>query len=316
MSKRWIGIDLGGTSMKLGLVDHEGNVALEMEKPTHAEEGVDGVIGRLISHARELAEAAGTRWEEIRGVGVGLPGFLDIKNGIVKHMTNLGWNEEVPIRARLEEAWQIPVKIDNDANVAALGEAWCGAGAGVNDLVCITLGTGVGGGLICDGQLIHGRYGFAGEVGHMTIDPEGHPCNCGMRGCLETFASGTGMVRLAKELIAAGRQTVLADIPTLSTKEIFAAAAAQDEVAIEVKMQAIDALAQAMSTLSVLLNPARFIIGGGVSNAKEALIEPLRKAYAKRTQPNAQQDVEIVLAKLGNRAGYIGAAGLLAREQK
>ncbi|MFC7439928.1 ROK family protein [Laceyella putida] len=316
MGKRWIGIDLGGTSMKLGMVDHKGKTLMEMEKPTLAEEGADSVIGRIISHARELAEATETRWEDVAGVGVGLPGFLDIKNGVVKHMTNLGWNDEVPIRARLEEAWGIPVKIDNDANVAALGEAWCGAGVGVDDVVCITLGTGVGGGLIFDGQLIHGQYGFAGEVGHMTIDPQGHPCNCGMRGCLETISSATGMVRLAKEAIASGRKTVLADVPSINTKEIFAAAAAQDEVALHVKEKAIDALAQAMSTLSVLLNPARFIIGGGVSHAGDALIQPLREAYAKRTQRNARQGVEIVLAQLGNRAGYIGAAGLLARGKK
>jgi glucokinase len=316
MGKRWIGIDLGGTSMKMGLVDSQGNTVLEMEKPTLAQEGVDGVIGRMVSHARELAKEAGLHWADVAGVGVGLPGFLDVKAGVVKQLTNLGWHEEVPIRRLLEEAWQIPVKIDNDANVAALGEAWCGAGAGVDDVVCITLGTGVGGGLILDGQLLHGRYGFAGEVGHMTIDPEGHPCNCGMRGCLETFSSATGMVRMAKEAIVAGRSTVLADVEKVGTKEIFAAAAAGDTVALEVKKRAIDALAQAMSALSVVLNPARFIIGGGVSYAGEALLQPLREAYAKRTQPNARQGVDVVLAQLGNRAGYIGAAGLLARERK
>lgn len=316
MEKRYIGIDLGGTSMKMGVVNQTGQIILEMEHPTLGEEGPDGVINRIVSHARDLAEQSGTPWAQIEGIGVGLPGFLDLKNGVVKHLTNLGWNE-VPIRDRLEKAWQLPVKIDNDANVAALGEAWCGAGIGLEDVVCVTLGTGVGGGIISEGRLIHGMNGFAGEIGHIQMDPEGRKCNCGQIGCLETIASATGMVRLATEAMQAGRETLLSEIATqkkLTTKDLFAAAEQNDEVAKEVIETAVHTLARALALLSVVLNPACFIIGGGVSKAGDSLFIPLRSAYSNMTQKNAQQGVEIVPARLGNQAGLIGAAGLIARQ--
>ncbi|SEN48351.1 ROK family glucokinase [Lihuaxuella thermophila] len=318
MEKRYIGIDLGGTSMKMGIVDENGQVILEKEHPTLKEEGPDGVINRMIAHARELADLSHTSWQQIGGVGVGLPGFLDIPNGIARHLTNLGWTD-VPIRDRLQAGLGLPVAIDNDANVAALGEAWCGAGAGVNDVVCITLGTGVGGGVIAGGRLLHGMNGFAGEIGHIQMDPDGHPCNCGQVGCLETISSATGMIRLANEAIAAGRSSLLrekAGQHQLSTRDLFEAASQNDEVAKEVIGQAVQALARALAMLSIVLNPARFIIGGGVSKAGDALFVPLRAAYRQRTQKNAQEGVEILPAKLGNRAGFIGAAGLIARREK
>jgi len=318
MEKRYIGIDLGGTNIKLGLVDAKGQVLGDLETPTRKEEGPDGVIRRMVEHARELAEKTGTPWSQIGGVGVGLPGFLDIPNGIVKHLTNLGWTD-VPIQSRLEEAWGVPVKIDNDANVAALGEAWSGAGAGISDLICVTLGTGVGGGIISGGRLLHGANGFAGEIGHIQLDSQGAPCNCGQVGCLETISSATGMVRLATEKVAAGRSTLLKEKvegQTCTTRDIFEAAEQGDEVAQEVLETSITALAQAMAQLSIILNPARFIVGGGVSKAGEALFRPLREAYDRLAQKNAKQGVEIVPAKLGNNAGFIGAAGLLAYQEK
>src|SRR5690606_27035409 len=183
----------------------------------------------------------------------------------------------VPIRDLLEKAWERPVMIDNDANVAALGEAWSGAGTGVSDLVCITLGTGVGGGVIAGGRLIHGVGGAAGEIGHIRIEEGGALCGCGQRGCLETIASATGIVRMVKEMVSSGRETALAAAvraDTLSTRNVFREMEAGDPVAEEVIDRATDALAQAMATLSVILNPARFIIGGGVARAGEALFRP------------------------------------------
>jgi glucokinase len=319
MEKRWIGIDLGGTAMKLGIVDGEGNVIGEMERPTRGEEGPDGVIARMVEHARELVRECDVTWGQIAGIGVGLPGFLDIPNGIVKHLTNLGRTEdwtEVPIKSRLEEAWQVPVAIDNDANVAALGEAWCGAGAGVRDMVCITLGTGVGGGIISGGRLLHGFNGFAGEIGHLQMEPGGAPCNCGQYGCLETIASATGMVRLVRELLASGRSSELKDKAeqgVLSTRDIFEAAGRGDEVSREVVAAATETLARALALLSVVLNPELFIIGGGVSKAGKALFIPLEEAYRRLAQKQVKEGVRIVPASLGNRAGFIGAAGLFAR---
>jgi glucokinase len=313
MCKVYVGIDLGGTNMKLGLVCSDGQVLAEMEQPTLKEEGPDRVIDRMAEHARELARSAGVPWERIAGVGVGLPGFLDIPAGVVKYLTNLGWRD-VPIREKLERNLQVPVVIDNDANVAALGEAWRGAGIGVEDVVCVTLGTGVGGGIISGGRLLHGVNGFAGEIGHIQLSPQGAPCNCGQVGCLETIASATGMVRMAREAIAAGRKTSLSEVKTLTTREIFAAASERDEVAEEVVRKAVDALAQTFAVLSVVLNPSRFIVGGGVAKAGDALIVPLKEKYQRLAQSHVRQGVEIVLAKLGNRAGFIGAAGLLARQ--
>lgn len=314
MEKRCIGVDLGGTNIKVGVVDPSGNLLYKTERPTRAEEGVDAVIARITSCAREAAEASGTSWDQVAGVGVGLPGFLDIPRGIVKRLTNLPW-ENVPIRELLEKAWERPVKIDNDANVAALGEAWSGAGAGISDLVCITLGTGVGGGVIAAGRLVHGVGGAAGEIGHIRIEEGGALCGCGQRGCLETIASATGIVRMAKEKIASGRETSLVEAAkenTLTSRDVFREMEAGDPVAREVIERATDALAQAMATLSVILNPARFIIGGGVARAGESLFRPLREAYSRRALPSAAEGVSIVPAQLGNDAGVIGAAGLIA----
>ncbi|MBA4543036.1 MULTISPECIES: ROK family glucokinase [Thermoactinomyces] len=314
MRKYYIGIDVGGTSMKMGLMSESGEVLAEAEHLTQKEDGPDGVIARMVEDAKQLADGAGISWNQIGGVGVGLPGFLDIPNGVVKYLTNLGWRN-VPIKEKLEQAWQVPVSIDNDANVAALGEAWQGAGKGVDDLVCITLGTGVGGGVIAEGHLLHGMNGFAGEVGHIQVDREGVRCNCGQIGCLETVASATALVRMAREAIDQGRETVLT-AESLSAREIFSACAKGDPVASEIVAKAIDALARTLAVLSLVLNPSRFIIGGGVAKAGDVLLNPLREAYEKEAQDNVKQGVEIVLAKLGNRAGFIGAAGLLARGRK
>jgi glucokinase len=314
----FVGIDLGGTNMKIGLVHQNGNVIKDIEKPTLKEEGPDGVIRRMVRYTQDLAQEARVPWEEIGGVGVGLPGFLDIPGGVVKYLTNLGWRD-VPIRDQLESAFGVPVKIDNDANVAALGEVWAGAGAGEQNVVLITLGTGVGGGIIAGGKLLHGARGIAGEIGHIPIDPDGVLCNCGRAGCLETIASATGMVRLVREAVEAGETSSLV-LPlqngTLSTKEIFAEAEKGDSLAKTTVERAVDALARAMAILSVVVNPSLFIIGGGVSKAGDALLKPLENHYRKQVQQNAGQGVRIELARLGNQAGFIGAAGLLARTGK
>lgn len=318
MKQYFIGIDLGGTNMKIGLVHQNGRVIKKTEKPTLKEEGPDGVIRRMVRYAQELARDARVSWSKIGGVGVGLPGFLDIPGGVVKYLTNLGWRD-IPIRDQLESAFEVPVKIDNDANVAALGEVWTGAGAGEQNVVCITLGTGVGGGIIADGKLLHGARGVAGEIGHIPIDPKGTLCNCGRIGCLETISSATGMVRMVHEAIEAGEDSSLASLVqkgALSTKEIFEEAQKGDPLAKNTVERAVDALAQAMAVLSVVVNPSLFIIGGGVSKAGEALLVPLGDHYRKRVQQNAGQGVKIELARLGNQAGFIGAAGLLARMEK
>ncbi|GGE04220.1 glucokinase [Marinithermofilum abyssi] len=318
MNKRYIGIDLGGTSMKLGIVDADGQLLYQMEKPTQPEEGADQGLRRIAAYSRELAEVTRTPWEQVGGLGIGLPGFLDIPNGVVVKLTNVPWSN-VPVKERLESALKIPVAIDNDANVAALGEAWSGAGAGLDDLICVTLGTGVGGGVITHGRLVHGVSGLAGEIGHIRVEENGALCGCGQRGCVETISSATGIVRLAREAEAAGRETSLAPLihdSRLTAKDVFAAAERGDAVALEVVRKAADALARVLAILSVVNNPARFIIGGGVSKAGETLFNPLRAAYAEHALAHSAKGVEIVAAQLGNDAGIIGAAGLTADREK
>lgn len=307
MKKHSIGIDLGGTSMKMGLVDENGHVQYEIEKPTLND--AEQALKQMVEYCKEIAQHAKIGWDQIEGVGIGLPGFLDIPKGLIVRLTNLGW-ENIPIKAFMEEKLQKRVEIDNDANVAALGEAWCGAGKGVSDLVCVTLGTGVGGGVIVNGKLVYGRNGFAGEIGHLLIDPDGVRCNCGQKGCLETIASATGIVRLTKEALQAGQKSILPADPT--TYDVFQAANKQDPVAQRVLDTAISALARGFSLISVVLNPARFVVGGGVAKAKDQLFVPLREAYRKQALKYTAQDVEIVPALLGNQAGFIGAARLVA----
>ncbi|MDR6225642.1 ROK family glucokinase [Desmospora profundinema] len=313
MAKRYIGIDLGGTTVKLGIVDENGGLLYKAEKPTRGEEGPEASLARIADHARELAEAIGTPWSNVAGVGMGLPGFLDLEKGEIIRLTNIPW-ERVPVRSMLEAELGLPVAIDNDANAAALGEAWSGAGAGFNDLICITLGTGVGGGIIVGGRLVHGLSGMAGEIGHIPVEADGVRCGCGQRGCLETISSATGMTRLAREGLAQGRHSVLDEAEKrgeLTTREIFAAAKDQDGLALDVVDRATDALGRVMAMLSVVNNPAAFIVGGGVSRAGDELFTPLRRSYAKHTLVEVANGVQILPARLGNDAGLIGAAGLV-----
>src|SRR5699024_8641434 len=232
-------------------------------------------------------------------------------------LTNIPW-ENVPVKEVLEEELNVPVAIDNDANAAALGEAWSGAGRGLTDLICITLGTGVGGGVMTGGRLVHGLSGADGEIGHIQVEEGGALCGCGKRGCVETVASATGMVRLAKEAVASDSESQLAPKAkdgSLSARDIFAASEAGDETAREVIETAMDALGRMMSVLSVITNPAAFIVGGGVSRAGELLFAPLRRAYEKYTLSFAADGVQILPARLGNDAGVIGAAGLTAERE-
>lgn len=308
MKKHCIGIDLGGSSMKMGLVDANGQVLLEMEKPTPKDS--EQAMNQMIQYCQVMAKQSGIPWEQIEGIGIGLPGFLDISNGVILNLTNLNW-KNIPIRSFIEEKLQKRVEIDNDANVAALGEAWCGAGKDVEDLICVTLGTGVGGGVIINGQLVYGMKGFAGEIGHIPIDPAGVRCNCGQTGCLETIASATGIARLAQEEIEKGEPSILTNPPT--TYDVFKAAKQQDRVAQRVVRTAIQALARGFATISVILNPARFVVGGGVAKAKDSLFVPLREEYQKQALDYIAQNVDIVPALLGNQAGFIGAARLVTQ---
>lgn len=307
----YIGVDLGGTAIKLGLCNAEGQLLRTYEGPTQADEGSDAVLNNIAAYVKEFVPPGTPEWELVQGVGIGIAGFLDIPNGIIEFSANLPFRD-VPVKQIMEEKIGKPVKINNDANVAALGEVWGGAGKGVSDCVCYTLGTGVGGGIIVGGRLIEGFSGMAGELGHMAVVPdlEAIQCGCGQMGCLETVSSATGIIRMAKDAVARGDRTSLASVEKIMAKEVFDAAKAGDEVAARIVSRAAYYLGKSMAAVAIVVNPQRFILGGGVSMAGEFLFEQVREVFRKLSPPRAHEGVDIVAAELGNNAGVVGAAGL------
>jgi glucokinase len=312
--KVYVGVDLGGTAIKVGLCDEQGNLLQTYEGPTGTEHGSDVVLENIAQYVRKLVQESPYEWEQVAGIGAGIAGFMDIPEGFIKLSPNLGWRN-VPVKKILEEKLGKTVKIDNDANVAALGEAWAGAGKGVPNVVCYTLGTGVGGGIIINGRIYQGFNGMAGELGHMIIVPdlESIACGCGRKGCLETVSSATGIIRMAKEAVERGEHTSLALVENIMAKDVFDAAKTGDEVALRIINRAAMYLGKSMATVSVVVNPQRFIVGGGVSKAGDILFEAIRKYYYGCAQETAKEGVDIVPAVLGNDAGVVGAAGLNLR---
>ncbi|MFT4412627.1 ROK family glucokinase [Fredinandcohnia humi] len=313
MDKLLMGIDLGGTTIKLAFITQEGDIVTKWEIPTDKS-------GNMI--ITDIAEAIHEKMAELQlskenfvGVGMGAPGPTNFDEGIVYQTTNLGWTN-YPLRAELEEKVGIKAVIDNDANVAAIGEMWKGAGAGAKDLICVTLGTGVGGGLISNGEVIRGANGAGGEIGHITAVPEGGAlCGCGKTGCIETIASATGIVRLATEAIQSHYgSSILRDefeqTGELSSKSIFEAASKGDEIAQQVIDQVTYHLGLSLSQIANGLNPEKIVVGGGVSKAGEQLLKPLMEQFSRFAFPRVAEAAEIAIATLGNDAGVIGAAYL------
>lgn len=310
----YIGVDLGGTTVKVGICSADGELLHTYEGPTEVAKGVDTVLKNIENYVRLIVEQSPYSWDQLAGVGAGVAGFTNVQEGIIVLAPNIGFRD-VPIRAILEERLGKPIKIDNDANVAALGEVWGGAGKGVDNCVCYTLGTGVGGGIIINGKIYQGFSGLAGEVGHMSVVPdlEAIQCGCGKMGCLETVSSATGIIRMAKDAVERGDRTTLAQVENIMAKDVFDAAKNGDEVAERIVSRAAFYLGKSLALVSAVLNPERYIIGGGVSKAGDILFDELRSVYAKFTPEPLQKGVDIVPATLGNDAGMIGAAGLFLR---
>ncbi len=311
----FVGVDLGGTAIKVGLCNEEGDLLRTYEGPTQAADGPDAVLSNIATYVKELVPPGTPEWDAVAGVGIGIAGFLNIPDGIINFSPNLPF-KNVPAKQIMEGKIGKPVKINNDANVAALGEAWGGAGKGIPHCVCYTLGTGVGGGIILHNRLIEGFSGMAGELGHMSIvaDLEAIQCGCGKMGCLETVSSATGIIRMARDAVERGDRTSLMHVEgELLAKDVFDAAKGGDEVAQRIVSRAAFYLGKSLAAVAVVVNPQRFIIGGGVSKAGEYLFEQIREVFYKLTPHNAQDGVEIVAAELGNNAGVVGAAGLFLR---
>ena len=309
--KIYVGVDLGGTNIKVGICDEQGNLLHTYEGPTGVEDGAQAVLDRIAEYVKKVVSDSAYEWEQVAGVGAGVAGFIDIASGTVMFAPNLKW-KEVPVKKELEARLGLPVALDNDANVAALGEAWSGAGAGIKNMVAFTLGTGVGGGIIIDGRIYQGFRGMAGELGHIKVVPdlEAIQCGCGQLGCVETVSSATGIIRMAKDAVARGESTALSLNDNITAKDVFDAARDGDEVAIRIVKRAAYYLGKAMAAVAVVLNPQRFIIGGGVSRAGDILFNEIRKVYEQNVPSAFSEQVDIVPAKLGNDAGVVGAAGL------
>ncbi len=308
------GIDVGGTKIAGGVVDGEGNVLeqLRVESPATDVEGIEDAIAGLV--ARLAAK------HPIEAVGIGAAGYIDKSRSTVYFAPNLAWRD-IDLRAELEPRVNLPVVVENDANAAAWGEFTYGAGHDVDDLLLITVGTGVGGGLVLDGELYRGAFGVGAEIGHLRVVPGGRLCGCGNYGCFEQYASGTALVRNAREAASAGSllaRTLLdltgGDVDRIDGPIITEAARAGDKFAIEQISELGRWLGEGIASLAAVLDPAVVAIGGGVADADELLLEPIRSAFAANLTGRGHRPMlEIRKAALGNRAGLIGAADLARR---
>ena len=304
------GVDIGGTTVKLGLFTIEGEVLDKWEIPTVKTDGGVNILKDVAASLEQKMQEKGLNKSEFAGVGIGVPGPVR-GDGTVIECVNLGWGT-TPVKTIMEELTGMPTEVGNDANVAALGEQWQGGGKGYDSSVMLTLGTGVGGGVILNGQILPGSNGAAGEVGHMYVNyDETDKCNCGKTGCLEQYASATGIVKEAKRYLAKSDEaTCLRDMEELSAKAIFDAAKEGDEVAQKLVDQLGRYLAIACSHLAHAVDPQVFVIGGGVSKAGQILIDAIKKHYDPICM-NALKGKPFELATLGNDAGIFGSAKMV-----
>jgi glucokinase len=321
--QRWIlGVDIGGTNIVLGIIPVEGGPPLGLRRlPTRPEEGGQEVVRRVTRAAEDCLEevfkAEGGGRHHVAGVGIGAPGPLNRKSGILLEAPNLGWTN-FPLRDLVSEALGLPAEVDNDANCATYGEWWLGAGRGADTLVGLTLGTGIGGGLILNGELHHGASDVAGEFGHTTIDSTGRKCKCGNYGCLEAYASGPNIAARAVEGMEAGTETILGDLVDGDLAKITAATVYEgvilgDAYAHEVMKETAKFLGVGVANLVNSLNPDAVVIAGGVTRAGDHLFVPLIKEVRRRAFRSAVDACRIVPAALPETAGVIGAAGIFKK---
>ena len=309
MKKYVFGVDVGGTTVKMGYFDIEGNLIEKWEIPTRTEDKGVNIIPDIAGSILVKLAQKDIDKKEVVGVGIGVPGPVK-EDGTVLVAVNLGWDKR-NTNEELEDLLGIPVKTANDANVAALGEMWRGGGQGYDDVVAVTLGTGVGGGVIIGGKVIAGSNGAGGEIGHIHLeDNESEECGCKGHGCLEQYASATGVVRLAKKKLAdSSKPSVLRD-DEVTAKAVWAAVKADDELATEVANIYGEYLGKGLAAVAAVVNPQVFVIGGGVSKAGRVVIDYMEPYFDKYAFPGTK-NAKFVLAKLGNDAGIYGAAKLV-----
>ena len=309
MGKYVFGVDVGGTTVKLGLFDAEGTVKDKWEIPTRTVDNGSHIIPDIAESILAKMQAEGINKEDVVGIGMGVPGPVRA-DGIVIKAVNLGWDVFNP-NEEISRLVGVPAKTGNDANVAALGEMWKGGGQGYLDMVAVTLGTGVGGGIILGGRIVAGSNGAGGEIGHLHLeDNEEEACGCKGHGCLEQYASATGIVRLAKRALAASDKASALRDSEVSAKSVWDAVKAGDELAIGVAHQYGEYLGKGLASVAAVVNPEIFVIGGGVSKAGNVVIDYM-KPYFEKFAFHGSTNAEFALATLGNDAGIYGAAKLV-----
>ncbi len=309
MGKYIFGVDIGGTTVKLGFFDREGTLLDKWEIPTRTEDGGCNILPDVAESISEKLKEKEVAIEDVAGIGVGAPGPID-GEGVVHRAVNLGWGV-FSIKKTLEDILHLPVMAGNDANVAALGEMWKGGGRGSRDMIMVTLGTGVGGGIITNGRILTGVCGAGGEIGHVHVeDAETESCNCGNYGCLEQYTSATGITRLAnKKLAGCDKESVLRGGEG-SAKTVFDAVKQKDALAMEVAEEFGKYLGDGLAVIASVINPDTIVIGGGVSRAGEILMDYIKPHYEKNVF-HGSREVKFALATLGNDAGIYGSAKLV-----
>ena len=313
MEKKYvIGVDLGGTKIYTALVDLDGNIIKEKTVETLAHEGEQAVLGRIIDTIDYVTE--GTDKNLIKSIGIGSPGPLDVKNGIIIENSNLPFKNFAIVKT-IKEKYDLPTYLDNDANVATLGEFMFGAGKGTENMVFITASTGIGGGAVLNGKLFRGATGNALEVGHMTVSTEGPRCGCGNLGCAEALGSGTAIGKRAKEAVSTNVTTSLKNYDNVTAKEVFKEAANGDRVAKNILNTSLTYLGIAVANTITNFDPEKVVVGGGVVNGGDIVIDTIRNVVEERCMAAFVENCTIEKAVLGGKAGVLGAAALAITER-
>lgn len=302
-----IGVDLGGTNLRTALLSRDGAIIEKNKELSRASEGHEKVVRSLIENIKRQRDVGVSQGHTVLAVGVGAPGVIDISRGVVVKSPNFpDWNN-LPLKAELEKALSLPVFIENDANAAALGEQWRGAGKGIGSMILLTLGTGVGGGIILDGNIWHGADGMAGEIGHMTILPEGRLCGCGNTGCLEMYASARGVMQNYCEALAEQERPV-SDF--ITSQQVYQAAREGNEAAAQAMKDTGRYLGIGIASLINIFNPEMVVLGGGVKDAWDLFIGNTHAEVMKRAFDIPARRARIVPSELGDDAGMVGAAAV------
>ncbi len=311
-----IGVDIGGTSVKLGLFSSDGTLMTKWEIPTITDNNGSGILSDVAHSISQTLAERGIGIDQVEGIGFGVPGAVD-ENNLVLSCVNLGWKNVDITKEMTRSLPGCPrIRSANDANAATLGEVWKGSGTGRSSAVMITLGTGVGGGVVLDGKIIPGTWLCAGEIGHMKVEPgDNTPCNCGKSGCLEQYASAKGIARMARDMLAqCDTPSPLRDMDPFTAKEICSLAQEGDPMALAIVDRCAAYLGLALSYVACTVDPGIFIVGGGMSRAGDVLLDPIRTYYRKNAFLNSDQ-TPIVAARLGNDAGIYGCACMVLNAQ-